>query len=448
MKMNRAQLVLFCLSAVMIVCVGLAAGPTGATGAPPEASGIPMSENAIYLPFAASVPCVSVPFNESLALVWGVSRVQAPHTWACSFAGDAVTVAVIDTGGDLDHPDLAANIVGSYSAVFGESPEDVIGHGTHVAGTVAAVANNGGVVGVAPQVNLLVVKVFTSDGYGFDFDVAQGINWAVANGADVINMSLGGPSDSFLIKSAIQNAAAAGVTLVAAAGNCGDSGYPYNGCSYQDQPLYPAAYAEVIAVAATTESNAQASFSNAGSYVELAAPGVNTYSTCPDNAYCYSNGTSMASPHVAGVAAILHGASPWWTSAEVRGAMQAGALDLGAAGWDPEFGYGLVQTQRALLQPASLAAMTVPTEPSLEGAASGPFVAGELVVGLSPGYSWEAVMAGVDLGFETELLEAVAALNVVRVAVPEGSEDAVINALSGLAGVQFVERHSYRVVVP
>ena len=290
-------------------------------------------------------------------LPWGVNRIDAELVWPGSNTGAGVTVAVIDTGIDKDHPDLEANIVGGRNFV-GKGPswrrkvdpekwDDDNGHGTHVAGTVAAIDNEEGVIGVAPGASLLGVKVLDQNGGGYLSDIVDGIYWAVDIGpdgeeasgdeADVINMSLGTTYNVQTFRDAVDYAEGQGVVVVASAGNEG---------SGTDTVLYPAKYGSVIAVAATWSNDERASFSSTGPSVELAAPGVYVYSTYKDGQYGTLSGTSMASPHVAGTAALVI-ASGVTDNNEVRGLLVSTADDLGIDDCDPLFGYGLVDAEEA-----------------------------------------------------------------------------------------------------
>lgn len=278
-------------------------------------------------------------------LPWGVDQVDAELAWATS-TGASVRVAIIDTGIDKDHPDLVANIKGGVNFVkirgkiIADQWDDDSGHGTHVAGSVAAVDNDIGVIGVAPDAHLYGVKVLDRRGGGYVSDVILGIQWAIANGMQVINMSLGTSSDVQSLHDAVDAAYAAGIVLVAAAGNSGDT-------NLDDDVIYPAKYGSVIAVAATDSNNIRASWSGDGPEVELAAPGVAIYSTWKGGEYDTKSGTSMASPHVAGTVALLLAANPGLTPDEVRAMLQTTADDLGATGFDNYYGYGLVDAEEA-----------------------------------------------------------------------------------------------------
>lgn len=279
-------------------------------------------------------------------LPWGVNKIDADLAWPVS-VGLNTKVAVIDTGIDNDHPDLVANIKGgvNFVAIRGRIDpnkwDDDNGHGTHVAGITAAVNNSIGVIGTATSANLYAVKVLNRNGSGYLSDVIAGINWAVNNGMDVINMSLGTNSDIQSLHDAVDNAYNSGVVVVAAAGNDGDT-------SVDNDVDYPARYSSVIAVAATNSSNVRASWSSDGPEVELAAPGVSIFSTYKGNSYATLSGTSMASPHVAGTAALILANNPTFTPAEVRTILHNTADDLGAAGIDNYYGYGLVDAEESV----------------------------------------------------------------------------------------------------
>ena len=222
---------------------------------------------------------------------WGVARVNAPAAWS-SGQGSGVKVAVIDTGIDCTHPDLqcdfsqGANIVDPSA-----TPMDDNEHGTHVSGTIAG-RGKGGPVGVAPKATLLAVKVLDAQGSGNLSDIVKGINWATKHGADVINMSLGGASGSAALERAVKQALAAGVVVVAAAGNSGGS------------VGFPGAYDDTIAVAASDSNDKLASLSSRGPEVDFIAPGVDVLSAKMGGGFISYSGTSMASPHVAGLAAL------------------------------------------------------------------------------------------------------------------------------------------------
>ncbi|MBL7254309.1 S8 family peptidase [Paractinoplanes lichenicola] len=277
---------------------------------------------------------------------WDFSKISVANAWQKS-TGAGVVVAVLDTGVDGAHPDLAANLVAGYDAVANTSggATDPNGHGTHVAGTIAAVTGNGvGVSAIAPNTKIMPVRVLKANGSGYMSDTAEGIIWAADHGATVINMSLGSSEKVTAVSNAITYARSKGVVVVAAAGNERAQGSPTS---------YPAADAGVIGVAATDSADKVASYSNAGSYVDVAAPGSNILSTYPTalgskTGYASMNGTSMASPHVAAVAALLKAYQPALTPDQVQSALETSAVDLGTKGRDNDFGYGRIDAAAAL----------------------------------------------------------------------------------------------------
>ena len=278
---------------------------------------------------------------------WGVDRIDAEPALGLP-TGDVIKVAIIDTGIDLKHPDLKANIKGGYNAINPrKSANDDNGHGTHVAGTVAAINNTIGVVGVGPQIDLYAVKVLNAAGSGYLSDVIEGLDWAIQNKIQVVNMSLGTTSDILSFQEAVQRVNAAGIVQVAAAGN-----------NYGGAVDYPGAYYEVIAVSAINSSDGIANFSSVGPQVDLAAPGASIYSTYKGSTYKTLSGTSMAAPHVTGVAALVlsvpvkcdYDGNGVCSPAEVQQRLEATAEDLGAVGRDNLYGAGLVDAEKAVIQ--------------------------------------------------------------------------------------------------
>ncbi|MEU4622145.1 S8 family serine peptidase [Actinoplanes sp. NPDC023801] len=278
---------------------------------------------------------------------WGLEKISMPAAWESSTGADVV-VAVVDTGVDGVHPDLDGQVLGGYDAI--EDIEggdwDGNGHGTHVAGIVAAVAGNGeGIAGVAPGAKILPVRVLDADGSGYVSDTAEGIVWAADNGAQIINLSLGSDTATEAEEAAVAYAVENGVTVVAAAGNEREDGSPTS---------YPAAFDGVIAVAATDARDEVAEYSNRGEYVDVAAPGSGILSTYPaelsedGGGYAELNGTSMASPHVAAVAALIKAVQPDITPDGIQKALQSSAVDLGDDGFDSDFGYGRIDAAAAI----------------------------------------------------------------------------------------------------
>jgi serine protease len=311
---------------------------------------------------------------------WHFDQINMESAWdldsvSPNYGGDSsVVVAVIDSGvayedyspapGEtyLQAPDLAnTNFTAGYDHVNGDShPNDDHQHGTHVCGTIAQSTNNGSdVAGVAFNITVMPVKVLDENGDGTDQQVADGIYWATNNGADIINMSLGGPGSTQTLEDAVAYAYNNGVTVVCAAGNAYQGGNP---------PQYPAAYDDYcIAVGATQYDQTRAPYSSTGSYLDIAAPGGNmdedqNLDTLPDGvlqqAFAYQDptnfglylaeGTSMAAPHVAGVAALILSQQPGLTPDQVRQALETTATDIGAEGCDPQFGWGLLNAPAAV----------------------------------------------------------------------------------------------------
>lgn len=280
---------------------------------------------------------------------WGLRAVGAKAAWERS-TGKEIVVAVLDTG-VAPHEDLPRLLPGR-SFTGGTNP-DPNGHGTHVAGIIAAAMGNGlGIAGLAPAVRILPVQVLDADGSGDHADIASGIVWATDNDADVINLSLGGEESSDVLSAAVQYAISKGVIVVAAAGNSG---------SGSNAPMYPAAYDPVLAVSAAGPDGTAAMFSNSGPYVDIAAPGFAILSTVPDG-YDYLSGTSQAAPFVSAAAALLLGAGH--TSVEVPNILTSSSRDVLPAGRDPYTGSGMLDVAAALGAPPTGAA-PVPSLPEL-----------------------------------------------------------------------------------
>ncbi|MBN1922245.1 MAG: S8 family serine peptidase [Anaerolineae bacterium] len=308
---------------------------------------------------------------------WAHTRMNSAAAWDISTGSNTVTIAVIDTGIDETHPDLAAKIVAGYDFVDDDAnPHDLNGHGTHVAGIAAAITNNGvGVAGMSWGARIMPVRVLDASGSGYNSDITSGINWAYTHGAKVLNLSLGGSSPSTTMQNAVTAATNAGSLVIAAMGNCRTAG---GGCPVANPTAYPAAYNNVMAVAATGPDDTYAYYSQYGSHCDIAAPGgAMTYLHDPDGIYStlptydvemtgegfsknydYLQGTSMATPYVSGLAALIWSVSPGLTPAQVQQVMQDTAVDLGPTGWDVNYGYGRIDALAAL-QNISLSAPTL-----------------------------------------------------------------------------------------
>lgn len=270
---------------------------------------------------------------------WNLPQIETEQGWNFSKGSQDMIVAVVDTGVQLDHPDLKGRLVQGVNIIDpSRPPEDDVGHGTHVAGIIAAhVNNNEGVAGLTWYSKIMPIKALDSTGAGSTYAVAQGVIWAADHGADIINMSLGNYAEAEFLHDAIKYAASKGALVVAASGN-----------DNTDRPGYPAAYPEVLAVAATDPGGGKAEYSNYGNYIDVAAPGTSIASTYPGSRYAALSGTSMASPHVAALASLVRAANPELTNREVADLLRNTAQDLGDRGKDPMFGYGQIDIRRAL----------------------------------------------------------------------------------------------------
>lgn len=275
---------------------------------------------------------------------WNIRRIRGDQAWRLAKGNGKVTVAVVDTGIDLKHPDLVQHLRPGYNSLREAAlPQDDVGHGTHVAGIIAAQINNvDGIAGLSWYNPLMPIKVLDETGSGDSFAVAQGIIWATDRGAKVINLSLGNYAQGKFLHDAVKYAYKRDVLLVAAAGN-----------ESTDQLSYPAAYPEVLAVTATDEKNRTAPFSNFGSHIDLAAPGVHIASTFPDQAYAALSGTSMAAPHVSAVAALVRSAYPHLKNSDVMNILRQSATDIGKPRFDSQSGYGLLNAEQALRHAAT-----------------------------------------------------------------------------------------------
>ncbi|MGB7242515.1 MAG: S8 family peptidase [Sulfitobacter sp.] len=313
----------------------------------------------------------ATPNDPDFGRLWGMQAINAPAAWNRDKGCSNVIVGVLDSGCDLNHPDLAANLIQGRDMVdlpgatpppgfhfegdrVGRDniPQDEVGHGTHVAGTIGAVGNNGtGVVGVCWQVKMMPVKVLTRivnnndptdvRGSGSSADVAAGVRWAADNGAHIINMSLGSSQSTFVERDAIAYAIAKGVLIVAAMGNHGTSANHF-----------PAAYPGVFSVGAINQAEQLAGFSGTGSHIDVVGPGVNIWSTDWDDTYSAKSGTSMATPHVAGLAALMKCCKFSLTADEIKDMIRQTAKPLRVNPGDPvpnnSYGHGLIDAKAAL----------------------------------------------------------------------------------------------------
>ena len=295
--------------------------------------------------FVSSDSLESAEYSES----WGMEVIGAEMVHSSEFTGKGIKIAVLDTGVDYKHPDLRLNYNGGYDFINDDDdPMDDNGHGTHVAGIIAAAKDGKGVLGVAPEAEIYAVKVSDSRGKGSFSGLIKGIDWAIEHDIDIVTMSITGTGGTKALQKAVQLAYEEhGIILVAAVGN-GGSG----------EVLYPAAYDEVIGVGSVTQDNEKSSFSRSGDEVELVAPGSGIKSAAIGGKYRVSSGTSMATPFVTGAAALVLESDEhlWesigivdgdgeWTNDEVRSVLRETAIDLGEDGSDEDFGYGLLNLE-------------------------------------------------------------------------------------------------------
>lgn len=284
------------------------------------------------------------------SLQWGLTRIRIEEGWKHAPRADGQVLAVLDTGVEASHLDLAGVVLPGFD-VLGttDGSVDPHGHGTHVAGIAAAIGDNGiDIAGTAPGLAILPVRVLDEAGLGSASDVAAGVYWAVDHGATIINLSLGSREPSGVLAESIRYAVSRGVLVVAAAGNLAD-----------DRPVWPAAMPEVIGVTATDDTDSIPSFASRGTWVDLAAPGDGILSTFAGDSLQMLSGTSMAAPLVAGVAALVRAREPELTPRRVRARLIYNAEDIGAPGRDAVFGYGLLAaatTLRPVPAPTDVAA--------------------------------------------------------------------------------------------
>ncbi len=270
---------------------------------------------------------------------WYHQVIGTEEAWKVTTGSNDIVVAVIDDGIDLHHKDLKNQIILPYDIVLNRKSFIPIGagHGTHVSGIIAGTLNNGvGGTGIAPNVKIMPINVFDGESALYS-DVIKGIQYAIDHDADIINLSIGGTEPSEILNDAIQRAFKAGILVVAAAGNEGKNIYDY-----------PAAYDHVLAVSATDSSDKIADFSNYGTDIDLAAPGTRIFSTLPDNEYGFLSGTSMATPVVTGVAALVWAANPSLTNVQIEEQLYKTAVDLGPKGKDIYYGYGRINASEAV----------------------------------------------------------------------------------------------------
>lgn len=334
------------LDAIHAVVISLPGGEAATTMQ--AESGLDLEPNLLRQPMLT-------PNDPSLGNQWAFNNMHAYAAWDVTTGSPDVVLGILDTGVDLNHPDLNDHLLAGYDFVDGDTvPQDTAGHGTHVAGIANAESNNGlGVAGVAWDARMLPVRIIGPFG-ATSANIANGLIYAADNGVKIVNMSLGGAGWVQVERDAVNYAAARGVVIFASAGNDGATTNFVN---------YPASYDHVISVANTTNLNQRASSSSYNEFVDIAAPGSVIYSTYYDDTYTYLSGTSMASPNAAGVAALVWSAGLADTAGEVTRAVLCSTLDLGATGRDDFYGYGLAQADLAVAYNPGSTATCLPSVP-------------------------------------------------------------------------------------
>ena len=269
-------------------------------------------------------PVLDDPYSDKQ---WALNQIHVPELWQLTTGGDDILVAILDTGIDKNHEDIAGKVVAEVNFTDSPTLSDIHGHGTHIAGIIAATSSNGkGIVGLAPETRLMNVKVADDKGRFQTSVLVEGIIWAVHNNAKVINISLQLEEPSQDLEDAVEYAWSRGALIIAAAGNVGN-----------EMLIYPAYYENTIAVAASKVDDTLAPLSNQGNWVDVAAPGFNIYSTLPNDSYGYKSGTSFAAAHVSGMAALLFSIvndmnGNGRVNDEVRAAIEAGCQEIGISG--------------------------------------------------------------------------------------------------------------------
>ncbi len=324
----------FTFMAVASICLFMSG--SGIADFFPVAEGTGRSNYAVSA--QAEVPCTSDTYLDSQ---WALDKLQLSQVWQVTLGSPDILVAVLDTGIDRNHEDLAGKVVAEVNFSGSPAVDDLHGHGTHIAGIIAAGTDNGiGIAGVAPRVVIMNVKVADDRGRCDAAAIADGIVWAVDSGANILNISLRVSEPSKELEEAIAYAWSRGAVIVAAAGNDGGSA-----------PQYPAYYPECIAVTATREDDSRAPLANYGDWVDVAAPGYQIYSTLPNNEYGYKTGTSQATAYVTGLAVLLYSIAiddddDGWVNDEVSAAIESSCQQIDGSG----MGNGLVDIGKAVAQ--------------------------------------------------------------------------------------------------
>jgi hypothetical protein len=413
---------------------------------------IEIASGTIFLPLVMRnyVP----PFVPTESIPWNYTIMGVPEAWESS-TGEGIVVADVGSGVDLDHPDLAANLVGGYDFVDNDAiPNDELGNGTFIAGIIAGVPNNGGILGIAPNAKVMPVKIFDSSGNTTYADIAAGITWAANHGADIINLSFIFTQESGTIEDAIEDLS---LVLFAMVGDCGGADYAAHGCTGESQYVWPARYANVSGIGSTNSSDQLSDFSSEALPL-VVAPGEGIISTGLDGGYATGDSTGYASAHAAGVAALVWAANPTYDFSEVLGAISHSADDLGYATPSHAVGQGRIDAAAAITQNpygGSLAKTDVDAaqssildaQPLAAPRQTTTVMENEILVKLESGASLGRVWKG--MGFtlsELRILDVLKDLNVYRLSVPADQQTAIINSLLGAPGVEYAEPN-YRLTI-
>lgn len=386
----------------------------------------------VYLPLALrNYAPLHYPNDPNYGYQWAWETIGAPAAWGYS-KGQGALIAVVDTGADLDHSDLASKVRADIDYDFvndDDDADDDHGHGTHVSGIAAAATNNGiGVAGLGWQATILPLKIISKDGTGDTTDLISAIYYAADNGADVINMSIGDTADCpSSVQAAVDYAYARGVAMVAASGSDGAGA-----------EMYPANCEHVLGVASTERDDARSSGSNYGDHVSVAAPGSGIYSTVMNDSYGTKSGTSMATPYVAGLAALLIAHYPSYSPDEIASAILDNARDLGQAGWDPYYGCGRINAREALVvgahasSPVCLRGAALGASDTAKSTDTASFVPGEIIVAFQADFEPRLSQYGIS----AEFLPGARAW---RLRVPPGQELAVLVQLRADPAVVYAD---------
>ena len=283
----------------------------------------------------------SIPSDSYYSKQWGAKKINLPEAWDTTTGESSIVVAVVDSGVDTNHPEFKGRIIKPYDISTGKKSIIGTSHGTHVAGIIGAAMDKKGVVGTASNISLMPINIFKGSEASM-FNFIQGIQYAVDNGADIINLSLYTTYYSATMDTAIQYAHSKGILLVSAVGNDGSA-----------TTAYPAALENVIAVSATNQDDSFAKYSNRGGYVDISAPGTDIISTDTDGKYLTMTGTSMATPYISGVSALILSKNPYLSPDEVESILTKSSKELGSKGKDDYFGYGRVDAAAAIKQTPS-----------------------------------------------------------------------------------------------